>query len=208
MDLDEAITVTKLETSVGSSYLMIGWQNNSFEMYLYTKDNVWKGRFSPNRLAGFSRNLQMTESVYFANVKKCLSQYRDDYLYELKSGFFYWKHMINNSIIIEGFLPVEIDKSPKTVQPDIIEVLLALNKHLISKVTGMKFELQSIKTEYDKCLKDTEEFLNLKIEMEKALCEKFLNLLHLKRSKIISLKSNTIRPSDVGKLNYGKGESK
>lgn len=188
MDLDEAITVTKLAVQGENCYLMIGWQSDSFEVYLFNKDKLWKGRFSPNRLVGFSRNLHKSEISYFNSVKKCLSQPREDYSYELKSGFFYWKRKVKGNLIIEGFLPMELDPSPKHAQPDLIEVLLALNKHLKLKVQNLKFRFDSVKNDYQKCLKDTEEFLNLKIEMEKALCDKFLSLLSVKKSKVNALK--------------------
>ncbi|KAF9419327.1 hypothetical protein HW555_004091 [Spodoptera exigua] len=137
---------------------------------------------------GFSRNLHMSEVAYFANVRRCLSQPREDYIYELKSGFFYWKRKIKGSIVIEGFLPMELDSAPKNAHPDLIEVLVALNKHMKQKVHTLKSRFQTIKSDYQKCLRDTEEFLNLKIEMEKALCDKFLSLLSVKRSKVNSLK--------------------
>ncbi|PZC70623.1 hypothetical protein B5X24_HaOG215444 [Helicoverpa armigera] len=190
MDLDEAITVTKLPIQGEICYLMIGWQSDSFEVYLFNKEKLWKGRFSPNRLLGFSRNLHMSEVAYFAAVKKCLSQPRDDYVYELKSGFFYWKRKIRGSIVIEGFLPMELDPAPKHAHPDLIEVLIALNKHMKQKVHTLKYRFQTIKSDYQKCLRDTEEFLNLKIEMEKALCDKFLSLLSVKKSKVNALKLN------------------
>ncbi|XP_022817959.1 uncharacterized protein LOC111350564 [Spodoptera litura] len=190
MDLDEAITVTKLIVQGDPCYLMVGWQSDSFEVYLFNKEKLWKGRFSPNRLVGFSKNLHMSEVAYFANVKRSLSQSREDYIYELKSGFFYWKRKIKGSVIIEGFLPMELDPTPKHAHPDLIEVLVALNKHMKQKVHNLKSSFQSIKSDYQKCLRDTEEFLNLKIEMEKALCDKFLSLLSVKRSKVNSLKLN------------------
>ncbi|CAD0203761.1 unnamed protein product [Chrysodeixis includens] len=188
MDLDEAITVTKLALQGENCYLMIGWQSDSFEVYLFNKDKLWKGRFSPNRLVGFSRNLHKSEVSYFNSVKKCLSQPRDDYCYELKSGFFYWKRKVKGNLIIEGFLPMEVDPAPKHTQPDLTEVLLALNKHLKQKVNSLQYRFETVKNDYQKCLKDTEEFLNLKIEMEKALCDKFLSLLSVKKSKVNALK--------------------
>lgn len=190
MDLDEAITVTKLSVQDEPCYLMVGWQSDSFEIYLFNKEKLWKGRFSPNRLLGFSRNLHMSEVAYFTSVKKCLSQPRDDYSYELKSGFFYWKRKVKGSAVIEGFLPMELDTGPKNTHPDLIEVLIALNKHMKQKVHGLKYRFQNIKSDYQKCLRDTEEFLNLKIEMEKALCDKFLSLLSVKKSKVNALKLN------------------
>ncbi|XP_045776570.1 uncharacterized protein LOC123874998 [Maniola jurtina] len=185
MDLGEAITITKINTPSGPIYLMIGWQTKSFETYIYHEENVWKGRFSSNRLTGFSRNLQLTESDYFAKLKQCLSSQKQDYIYELKSGFFYWKRILKNSIIIEGFLPVELELSPSISRSDLIEVLLALNRHLSEKLSTYKLKLKNIKTEYSKCLKDTQEFLHLKNGMEKALCNKFLNLLNMKKNEII-----------------------
>lgn len=190
MDLDEAITVTKIIVQGDPCYLMVGWQSDSFEVYLFNKEKLWKGRFSPNRLVGFSKNLHMSEVAYFANVKRSLSQAREDYIYELKSGFFYWKRKIKGLIVIEGFLPMELDPTPKRSHPDLIEVLVALNKHMKQKVHNLKSSFQSIKSDYQKCLRDTEEFLNLKIEMDKALCDKFLSLLNVKRSKVNSLKLN------------------
>ncbi|XP_045502790.1 DNA repair protein XRCC4-like [Colias croceus] len=185
MDFEDAITATKIFTKRETLYLMIGWQSHSFEMYLYGNDKVWKGKFSPNRLASFSRNLQMTEKEYIKNTKHCLSEQRPDYIYELKSGFFYWKRKTSDTIIIEGFLPVEVETSPKNVQPDLIEVLLAVNKHLKCKANHWQWRCKNIEKEYQKCLKDTQEFLNLKLDMEKALCDKFLNLLNLKKNKLI-----------------------
>lgn len=184
MDLDEVITVTKINTHKEFLYLLIGWQTNSFEVYLYAKEKIWKGRFSPNRLASFSKNLQISENEYFNNLKQCLTQQRHDYVFELKSGFFYWKRKVDDTIIIEGFLPVEIDTSSSKMQPDLVEVLLALNKQLIRKAHYWEQKCKSMYLDYEKCLKDTEEFLNLKIDMEKALCEKFLNLLNLKKDKV------------------------
>lgn len=130
MDVDDIITVTKVDIDNGNCYLMIGWQSNYFEMYLYTNGKLWKGRFSSNRLAGFSRNLHMTEADYFASLKKCLTQKRDNYPHELKSGIFYWKRKLKKSDIIKGFLPMEEDKSSQNTQPDLVEVLLAVNAHL------------------------------------------------------------------------------
>ncbi|CAK1552352.1 unnamed protein product [Leptosia nina] len=184
MDLDEAITVTKIVTKTEWYYLLIGWQTNSFEMYLYTKEKLWKGRFSQNRLASFSRNLQITEKDYLNKLKNCLTQQRRDYVYEFKSGFFYWKRRDADAVIIEGFLPVEKDTSPKIKQPDLVEVLLGLNKQLTRKAYHWEQKCKNMFKEYHRCLKDTEEFLNLKIDMEKALCEKFLNLLNLKKSRV------------------------
>ncbi|CAG9565344.1 unnamed protein product [Danaus chrysippus] len=185
MDLDEAITVTKINTQSRPLYLLVGWQSKSFETYIYDRENIWKGRFSSNRLSGFSKNLQMSEKEYFYNTKKCLSQQRDDYLYELKSGFFYWKRKKNNSVIIEGFLPVELE-SPEVPRPDLTDILLALNTHLSEKINNYKRDFKSIKEEYRKCLKDTEEFLKLKVDMEKALCNKFLSLLNTKLTEVTS----------------------
>lgn len=192
MDLSEAITVTKLNVQYEGEncYLLIGWQIDSFEVYLFNEDKLWKGRFSPNRLAGFSRNLQMSEVDYFKSIKKCLSQRNENYIYELKSGFFYWKRKEKNALIIEGFLPMELDSSPKNKQPDLVEVLLGLNNHLKTKVSGLKYKFETIKTDFQKCLKDTEEFLSLKIDMEKALCDKFLSLLNVKKSNINAIQLN------------------
>lgn len=184
MDLEEAITVAKVTLQDEPCHLLIGWQSDSFEVYLFQKDNLWKGRFSSSRLEGFSRNLHMTESVYYANAKKCLSQARDDYSYELKCGFFYWKRKIKGSLIIEGFLPMELDLYPKHKYPDLVEVLLTMNKHMKQKVNKLKLEFDSIKSEYQKCLNDTQEFLNLKVQMERALCDKFLSLVTDKKSNL------------------------
>ena len=184
MDLEEAITVTKLMIQGDPCHLMIGWQTDSFKVYLFNKDTLWKGRFSARRLEGFSRNLHMTEAQYYDTVKKCLSQARDDYVYELKSGFFYWKRQIHGSIVIEGFLPMELDLYPKQKHPDLVEVLLTMNKHMKQKVQMLKLKFDSIKSEYQKCLKDTEEFLNLKIQMERALCDKFLSLVTDKKLSV------------------------
>ncbi|XP_060805348.1 uncharacterized protein LOC132902837 [Amyelois transitella] len=186
MDLDKAITVTRLNMQDKQCYLLIGWQPNCFDMYLYVKDKLWKGRFSPNRLAGFSRNLHKSESDYYASLRNCLATQRDDYNYELKSGFFYWKRKFKDSVVIEGFLPMELDTSPHNSRPDLIEILLTLNKHLIKKLNLIKNRFKNAKVDYEKCLKDTEDFLKLKIDMEKALCIKFLNLLNVKKTKIES----------------------
>lgn len=184
MDLDDAITITKIKIQDGKCFLMVGWQTNSFEIYIYVNEILWKGRFSPKRLVGFSKNLHMNETVYFENVKHSLSQQRKDYIYELKSGFFYWKRKLNDQVIIEGFLPVEIVKGQTNVQPDLVEVLLTLNKHLKDKVEKLQNKFETTKLDYQRCLNDTEEFLNLKVDMEKALCEKFLNLLEVKKAKL------------------------
>lgn len=185
MELEETITISKLTLDPGGNcYLMVGWQQDSFEMFIYASGKIWKGRFSQRRLSGFSRNLQMTEEAYFRNVRQILTQQRDDYRYELKSGFFYWKKKLKNSVVIEGFLPVDVDNSPEFVKPDLIEVLLELNKHLKHKIQNLGYRYTALKTNYEKCLQDTEEFLNLKIDMEKALCEKFLNLMNVKKTKL------------------------
>lgn len=198
MDLDDSVTVTKLSTQDGRCYLMIGWQPKSFEMYLYVKDKLWKGRFSPNRLTGFSRNLHMSEEDYYKATKRCLSQQREDYRYELKSGFFYWKKKYKDSIVMEGFLPMELDNSPPNTKPDLFEIILVLNKYLKEKTVEVTRKYNAIKQEYTKCLKDTEEFLGLKIDMEKALCDKFLNLLSLKKSKVDALE----KEKDLKDSNY------
>ncbi|KAG6464046.1 hypothetical protein O3G_MSEX014233 [Manduca sexta] len=190
MDLEDAITITKIDLQDERCHLMVGWQPDSFEMYLYTKEKLWKGKFSSTRLAGFSNNLHMSKDTYLNTVRKCLSQRNDNYHYELKSGFFYWKKKIKDSFVIEGFLPMEIDKSPKNCQPDVIDILLALNKYLKDKIYDVKYKFHTIKSDYQKCLMDTEEFLNLKIEMEKALCDKFLNLISIKKSKVETLEES------------------
>lgn len=205
MELDEAITVIKIITQIGPCYLLVGWKSNSFEMYLYHDDNLWKGKFSPERLQGLSKNLKVTESVYFTNVKLCLSQQRNDYIYELKNGFFYWKKKVGTSVILEGFLPVKLDKSSKKSQPNLLEVLLAINKHLTGKVNLLKHKLESVKIDHQKSLSDTEEFLNLKINMEKALSKKFLTLLNLKkineRLHANTTKTlNTLKPQELQEL--------
>lgn len=184
MDLDDAITITKIKIQDGKCFLMVGWQTNSFEIYIYVNEILWKGRFSPKRLVGFSKNLQMNEEVYFEKVRHSLSQQRKDYIYELKSGFFYWKRKLSDQVIIEGFLPVEIVKRQTNVHPDLVEVLLTLNKYLKDKVEKLQNKFASATLDYQRCLNDTEEFLNLKVDMEKALCEKFLNLLAVKKSKL------------------------
>lgn len=184
MDLDDAITITKIKIQDGKCFLMVGWQTNSFEIYIYVNETLWKGRFSPKRLVGFSKNLHMNETEYFDRVKQSLSQQRKDYIYELKSGFFYWKRKLSDQVIIEGFLPVEIMKGQTNVQPDLVEVLLTLNKHLKDKVENLQNKFETTKLDYNRCLNDTEEFLNLKVDMEKALCEKFLNLLEVKKTKL------------------------
>ncbi|XP_050666105.1 uncharacterized protein LOC126966186 [Leptidea sinapis] len=182
MDFDKAITVTKIYTKNKMYYVMVGWQTKSFEMYLFDNDKVWKGFFSPNRLAGLSRNLQMSEKEYIKNTRYCLSHHREDHIYELKSGFFYWKRKAaDSSIIIEGFLPMDIETAPTESLPNLVEVLLALNEYLIIKAKDWKCKYKSLETEYNKCLKDTEDFLNLKIDMDKALCNKFLKLLNMKK---------------------------
>ncbi|KAL0860112.1 hypothetical protein ABMA27_010420 [Loxostege sticticalis] len=180
MDIDESITVTKIHLQDGRGYLLVGWQPKSFEMNLYLKDKLWKGRFSQNRLSGFSRNLNLSEKDYYDKVKRCLSQERDDYCYELKSGFFYWKRKYKNSVIMEGFLPMELDTSPPNTRPDLFEITIYLNNYLKRKLKDLKQKYETVKKDYTKCLKDTEKFLNLKIGMEKTLCDKFLNLLTLK----------------------------
>lgn len=203
MEIDESITVTKISTQDGSCHLMIGWQPRSFEMYLFIKDNLWKGRFSAKRLAGFSRNLHMTEDEYYKTTKRCLSQQKDDYRYELKSGFFYWKRKYKDSVVMEGFLPMELDISPPDKRPDLLEIILILNKYMKGKIVDIKRKYKSIKDDYSKCLKDTEEFINLKIEMEQALCEKFLNLLNAKKSKINTLEK-TKDGKDCSKIQHKK----
>lgn len=184
MDFDDAITVTKLDVQGEPGHLMVGWKTDTFEAFLFMKDKMWKGRFSPNRLLGFSRNLQMSTATYYANIKKCLSHAGDDYLYELKGGFFYWKRIIQGSVAIEGFMPMELDRSPRHTQPNLIEVLTAMNKHLKQKVHKLKYRFQKVKSEYQRCLNDTEEFLSLKIQMEKVLCDKFISLLIVKNSSV------------------------
>lgn len=180
--MEEAITVTKLNIENQWGYLLIGWQANSFEMYLFLQNLLWKGSFSANRLAGFSRNLQMTESDYYKSLRRCLSEERNHYNYELKSGFFYWKRKIRDSDVIEGFIPLEIDHSPRDRQPDLIEVLLALNTRLKEKASDLQYKYKTIQCQYKKCLNDTEEFLGLKLEMERSLCEKFLILIKTQKA--------------------------
>lgn len=204
MDIDESITVTKLNLQDGRAYLMIGWQPQFFEMYLYVKDKLWRGRFSANRLTGFSRNLNLSEKDYYDATKRCLSQQRDDYRYELKSGFFYWKKKYRESVIIEGFLPMELDTSPAHTRPDLFEIILVLNKYLKASIADLKRKYKAIKEDYSKCLKDTEEFLNLKIEMEKSLCDKFLNLLNYKKSKVEALEKTELSNGDDNKLKQSK----
>ncbi|XP_047537176.1 DNA repair protein XRCC4-like [Vanessa atalanta] len=187
MELEDAITVTKVNTHIGPLYILIGWQSKSFEIFIYQDDYVWKGKFSAHRLAGFSKNLQLPENEYIASIKRCLSEYREDYLYELKSGFFYWKRIQNESIIIEGFLPVELENSPNITRLDLIDISLALNRHLCNKVSNYKSKFENIQKEYQKCLNDTEEFLSLKVDMEKTLSKKFLNLLNLKKNEVVML---------------------
>ncbi|KAJ8713862.1 hypothetical protein PYW08_007482 [Mythimna loreyi] len=184
MDLEDAITVTKIEIQGVPCHLMISWKVDTFEVFLFLKDKLWKGRFSQNRLLGFSKNLHMSTTEYFSNVKKCLSHGRSNYLYELKGGFFYWKRRLQGSLVIEGFMPMELDRSPKHARPNLIKILTAMNKHMKQKVHTLEYRFQVIKTEYQRCLKDTEEFLSLKIQMEKTLCEKFLSLLSVKRSRL------------------------
>lgn len=185
MELEETITISKLPLDPGGHcYLMVGWQQDSFELFIYASGKIWKGRFSQRRLAGFSRNLQLTEEAYLKNVKHVLKQQKDDYRYELKSGFFYWKRKMKTSVVIEGFLPVDVDNSPEFAKPDLIEVLMELNKHLKHKINNLGYRYTVLKTNYEKCLQDTEEFLNLKIDMEKALCEKFLNLMNVKKNQL------------------------
>ncbi|CAH2094335.1 unnamed protein product [Euphydryas editha] len=188
MELEDAITVTKINSNIGEIYLLIGWQSRSFEIFIYHNDSVWKGKFSANRLTGFSKNLLMPENEYLANIKQCLSDYKEDYLYELKNDFFYWKRKLDkDSIIIEGFLPVNIQTSPNISRIDLIDILLALNRHLCNKVSYFKNKYENIQNEYEKCLKDTEEFINLKVDMEKTLSKKFLNLLNLKKDEVVML---------------------
>ncbi|XP_061721641.1 uncharacterized protein LOC133528314 [Cydia pomonella] len=201
MDLDDAITITPLEIDGRRWYVMIGWLENSFKLNLYHSDVVWKGKFSYNRLATFSRNFNMTENDYYTSIKRCLSEKRKDYHYELKDGFFYWKQKIPNGVtqskrdmtIIRGFMPVELDTSSSNARPDLIEVLLTLNKQLKYKLNKLKTEYETIKSDYKTCLKDTQEFFNLKIEMEKALCGRFLNTIRAKKSELGSFNtSNTV----------------
>ncbi|XP_046971372.1 uncharacterized protein LOC124538371 [Vanessa cardui] len=193
MELEDAITVTKLNTHTGHLYILIGWQSKSFEIFIYQDDNVWKGKFSTHRLAGFSKNLQLSEKEYIASIKRCLSENREDYLYELKNGFFYWKRIQNESIIIEGFLPVEIEASPNITRSDLIDISLALNRHLCNKINNYKSKFENIQKEYQKCLNDTEEFLSLKVDMEKTLSKKFLNLLNLKKNEVVMLLKSTYK---------------
>lgn len=181
MDLDEVITIAPLDIDNTRFYLMVGWQAKSFQLYLYSQNNLWHGKFSYNRLAGFSRNLQMSEDSYYASVKLCLSEQRRDYNYQLKDGFFYWKKNLKDYIVIEGFVPVELDSTQGRNRPDLIEVLLAINKQLKYKIRESKTKYEAVKKDFQKCLKDTEEFLNLKIDMERALCNKFLNTLNVKK---------------------------
>lgn len=204
MEIDESITVTKINLQDGRGYLLVGWQPKSFEMYLYLNDKLWKGRFSQNRLNGFSRNLNLSEKDYYDKIKRCLSQERDDYCYELKSGFFYWKRKHKDSIIMEGFLPMELDMSPTNTRPDLFEIILVLNKYLKGKITDLKRKYETVKKDYTKCLNDTEEFLNLKIGMEKTLCDKFLNLLSLKKSKVDGLQKCTLKIKDDAKVKQSK----
>lgn len=180
MDLDDTITISKVSILNDRYYLMIGWQKKSFDMYIYgSKDNIWEGRFSQKRLQGFSKNLHMSESDYFKSIRQCLSQHKKDYRYELRSGFFYWKRKLHDTVVIEGFLPVE--PVSNNIHPDLVEILLSLNRHLKDKVNDLKNQYKSIQSDYEKCLGDTKEFLSLKVEMEKALCAKFLNLLNMKK---------------------------
>lgn len=204
MDLDETITLTKLLIKDEPCHLMITWKSDSFEVFLFNKDKLWKGRFSPNRLLGFSKNLNMSEVTYYANVKKCLSQPRDDYIYELKGGFFYWKRRVKGSMVIEGFLPMELDQGPKEKHPDLVEVLISINKHMKQKVKTLKYKFETTKSEYQKCLKDTEEFLKLKIQMEKALCDKFLSLLCVKKSRInsVNMKQELVEDQEMLDFHY------
>lgn len=195
MELEDAITVTKLNSNIGQIYLLIGWQSRSFEIFIYNNDSVWKGKFSSHRLTGFSKNLLMPENEYLASVKRCLSEYKEDYLYELKNDFFYWKRKVDNDlVIIEGFLPVNIETSPNIYLSDLIDILIALNRHLNSKLNNFKNKYENIQNEYQKCLKDTEEFLNLKVDMEKNLSKNFLNLLNLKKGEIVMLDSAKSSP--------------
>ncbi|XP_063367425.1 uncharacterized protein LOC134655865 [Cydia amplana] len=206
MDLDDAITVTPLEIDGRPWYVMISWLENAFRLNLYNADVVWKGKFSYNRLATFSKSFNMTEKEYYASIKRCLSEKRKDYQYELKDGFFYWKQKIQNGLkqykrdmmIIRGFMPVELDTSSNKIRPDLIEVLLTLNKQLKYKVNKLKTEYETIKSDYETCLKDTQEFFNLKIEMEKALCSRFLNtIIHFKKSEVDSFKTSNAVCADT-----------
>ncbi|CAH0400341.1 unnamed protein product [Chilo suppressalis] len=182
MDIDESITVTKISNPNEQYYLLVGWQLNSFEMYLYTKDQLWKGKFSSNRLTGFSQNLNISEMEYYKKCRHCLSEQIEDYQYEMKSGLFYWKKKYADSLVIEGFLPLELDASPSHSRPDLFEILLVLNKNLKEKLVRIKRNCKTLRKDFYKCLKDTEEFLYLKIEMEKTLCDRFLHVLNSKRS--------------------------
>lgn len=209
MDLDDAITIAKIKIQDGKCFLMVGWQTNSFEIYIYVNEILWKGRFSPKRIIGFSKNLHMNATVYFEKVKHSLSQQRKDYIYELKSGFFYWKRKLNDQVIIEGFLPVDIVKGQTNVQPDLVEVLLTLNKHLKDKVEKLQNKFETTKLNYQRCLSDTEEFLNLKVDMEKALCEKFLNLLEVKKTKLKDNSQDKVKLKERKTLeNFGSDVSK
>lgn len=189
MDLEEGITVTKIEFFGEMCYLLIGWHKHSFEIIMYGKDKLWKGMFTQSRMSSFSKNLLMNEEEYYKSVRNCLTEKRDDYCYELKSGFFYWSRKLNDSVIIEGFLPLEVVPSPKTAQIDLIDILININNRLNQRTNATIKKFRSLRDEYTKCLKDTEDFLTLKIEMEKALCSKFLTLINMQKIKIDSYQS-------------------
>ncbi|XP_045537902.1 uncharacterized protein LOC123721882 [Papilio machaon] len=191
MDFDETVTVSKILTQNGVCYLLIYWLVNSFDIYLNTRGNVWRGKFCADRLKSFSKNLQLKEDVYYARVKRCLTEQREDYKYEFKNGFFYWKKKLDLSIIIEGFLPLDLEEKTTCSETNLIEVLLKINKSLKDKVTTINSKLKVIKLDYLEHLADTEEFINLKEKMENYVCQKFLNLIYLKKSKINMLEPDT-----------------
>ncbi|XP_068619392.1 uncharacterized protein [Battus philenor] len=193
MDFDEAVTVTKLYTQDGLCYLLIFWLTNSFDVFIYSKNKLWKGKFSPDRLKNFSKNLQLKEDDYFARVKRCLTEQKDDYSYEFTNGFFYWKRKFQLSVIIEGFLP--LDKTTYA-DPNLVEVLLKINKHLKEKVNVLQSTIKTIKIDYLEHLNDTEDFVNLKEKMEKFVCQKYRKLIYLKKSKVNMIELETIDKID------------
>lgn len=192
MDCDENITVSKILTQNGVCYLLIYWSVNSFDVYLNNKGNFWTGKFCADRLKSFSKNLQLKEDVYYARIKHCLTEQREDYRYEFKNGFFYWKKKLDLSIIIEGFLPLDLEEKATSSATNLIEVLLKINRNLNYRVTTLNSKLRLIKLDYLEHLGDTEQFINLKEKMENYVCQKFLNLIYLKKSKINMIEPDTV----------------
>lgn len=109
-------------------------------------------------------------------------------------------------MIIEGFLPLNLDKTPIGTDPYFIEALININRHLKRSLCNLESKLTTIKLDYQEHLTDTEDFLNLKEKMEIFLCQKFLKLICLKKSKIKLLDFNTLKHS-INILTDGKDYS-